>query len=248
MGRLNGKVALITGGAMGLGEANARKFVEEGARVVITDLATEQGNALASELGNSALFLPHDVSDLSQWDDVVAKAMQKFGSIDVLVNNAGVAGPYANLLDLPVDDFLKIMAVNVNGVFFGMRSVIPVMLKGGSGSVVNISSVAGYQHRDNSTNGAYTASKFAVRGLTKAASVEFAQFGVRVNSVHPGGVLTPMSKANTPQDVIDKFAAALPIRRLGEPEEIANLVLFLASDESSYMTGAECVADGGMLH
>ena len=182
------------------------------------------------------------------WEWVVAAGVKAFGPINVLVSNAGISGHYASTSELKYNDYHKVIAVNVNGVFYGMRTLIPEMLIAGDGSIINISSVAGFTHRNNSTNAAYAASKFAVRGLTKAASVEYAQHGIRVDSVHPGGVLTQMAQQNTPQDAIDAFVEALPIRRLGKPGEISNLVLFLASDESSYMTGAECVVDGGMLH
>jgi 3alpha(or 20beta)-hydroxysteroid dehydrogenase len=247
MARLQGKVALITGGAQGLGASHARRFVSEGAKVVFTDVEAKAGKALAAQLGNSALFIEQDVTDASAWEDVVAQAEKAFGVVTVLVNNAGISGPNAFTADLAIKDFLKVMDVNVNGMFYGMRAVIPGMLKAGGGSIVNISSVAGFNHIPPLPSLAYTGSKFAVRGLTKAAAVEYARHNIRVNAVAPGGVMTPMAAAITPQPIIDAFAAETPMGRLGKPDEVSNAVLFLASDEASYMTGAVILVDGGKL-
>lgn len=247
MARLQGKVALITGAAMGLGESHARLFVEEGSKVVITDVAEEEGKKLAAELGESAIFLKHDVADPDSWDAVLAQAEKTFGVVTVLVNNAGISGPNAFTADLGVEDFIKIMNINTNGTFYGMRAVIPGMIKAGGGSIINTSSVGGFSHVKGLPNLAYTGSKFAVRGLTKAAAVEYAPKNVRVNSVHPGGVLTPMAASVAPKEAIEAFIADTPMGRLGRPREISNIVLFLASDESSYMTGAALLADGGKL-
>jgi 3alpha(or 20beta)-hydroxysteroid dehydrogenase len=245
MAKLDGKVAIITGAASGMGAEHARVFVEEGAKVALTDINEGPGLKLAAELGENALFLRHDVTDPASWDEVVRSTSAHFGPVTVLVNNAGFAGPEATVADMSTEDYLKTIAIDQHGVFFGMRAVIPGMVEAGGGSIVNISSVAGFVHQINVPNPAYTAAKFAVRGLTKAAAVQFGPQGVRVNSVHPGGVLTPMLKDTVPQEAIDALNADVPLRRMAEPREVSQLVAFLASDDSSYITGAEHLIDGG---
>ncbi|WP_030609631.1 glucose 1-dehydrogenase [Streptomyces fulvoviolaceus] len=239
MARLNGKVAVITGGARGMGATHARRFVEEGASVVITDVIKDEGSALAAELGEHARFLAHDVTDAAGWDEVVAAAEDTFGPVDVLVNNAGIqkTGP---LLDLSEADYRKVIDVNQVSVFLGMRAVIPSMRRAGGGSIVNISSLAGLIGSPMTV--AYAASKFAVRGMTKAAAAEFGPEGIRVNSVHPGFIRTPMV-VDLPDD--HPVIQSAPLGRIADPSEVTALVLYLASDESSFSTGSEFVVDGG---
>jgi 3alpha(or 20beta)-hydroxysteroid dehydrogenase len=245
MGRLDEKIAIITGAASGMGAEHARVFVAEGARVVLTDILEAEGKALADELGSAARFVRHDVTDPDGWSAVVRTAEAEFGTVTVLVNNAGYAGPPATVADMDTDAYLRTIAIDQHGVFYGMRAVIPGMVAAGGGSIVNISSVAGFVHQVDVPNPAYTAAKFAVRGLTKAAAVQFGPQGVRVNSVHPGGVLTPMLKTTVPQEAIDAIVADVPLRRMAEPVEVSRLVVFLASDDSSYVSGAEHLIDGG---
>jgi 3alpha(or 20beta)-hydroxysteroid dehydrogenase len=245
MGRLNGKVAIITGAAQGMGASHARKFVEEGAKVVLTDLNQEGGQALADELGENALFVQHDVTNLDSWTNVVEKTVAKFGEINVLVNNAGVLGPISETAELTEEQYLKVCAINQHGVFYGMKSVIPSMLKAGVGSIVNISSIAGVVAIYGYPSLAYVASKFAVRGMTKATAIEYGKNNIRVNSVHPGFIKTPMMAAATDEEGGDALSM-IPLNRLAEPDEVSNLVLFLASDESSYITASEHLIDAGM--
>ena len=246
MGRLTGKVALITGAARGMGESHARCFIEEGAKVVLTDLSEQAGQALADELGSNALFLKHDVTCANSWAEVIAKAESTFGTITVLVNNAGILGPVANTLALSEVDYLKVCNVNQHSVFLGMRAVLPSMLKAGIGSIVNISSIAGMAANYGFPNFAYVASKFAVRGMTKATAIEYGPKNIRVNSVHPGFIQTPMMVEATDESGGDALGL-IPLGRIAEPKEVSNLVLFLASDESSYITGSEHLIDAGML-
>ena len=244
-GRLDGKVAVVTGASRGQGAAHTRRFVAEGAKVVATDVLDDEGEALAAELGADVVFEHHDVADEEQWAAVVKRAEDTFGGIDVLVNNAGIAR-MAPLVDMSTEDYLDVIKVNQVGVFFGMRAVAPAMQRRGGGSIVNISSVDGMAGMANVIG--YVASKFAVRGMTKTAAVELGPLGIRVNSVHPGGVDTPMIRPPGLEGVdYDAMFARLPIPRCGTPEDIAALVLFLASDESAYITGAEHVIDGGLL-
>lgn len=246
MGKLDNKVALISGAAMGMGAAHARAFVSEGARVILGDIVEEEGIRLADELGSSATFVKLDVTELSSWTQALAVANERFGPVNVLVNNAGVAGPFARTADLESDAYHRILNVDQHGVFYGMHAAIPGMVAAGGGAIVNISSTAGFSHA-GTPNIAYTAAKWAVRGISKAAAVEYASAGIRINSVHPGAVMTPMV-ANALDDAAKAVTVAvIPLGRLAEPEEISRLVVFLASDEASYITGAAFVADGGML-
>lgn len=246
MARLAGKVAIITGAAQGMGEAHARRFVNEGAKVVLTDLNEEGGQALASELGANALFVKHDVADGDGWRDVVLQAGARFGPVNVLVNNAGVIGPVKGLLDFSEADFLKVCAINQLGVFLGMQAVVPGMIAAGGGSIVNISSIAGMLGTRESSNAAYCASKWAVRGMSKLIAAQFGHAGIRVNSVHPGYILTPMMIAATDENG-GGAAAVIPLGRLAQPDEVSSVVLFLASDEASFVSGAEHVVDGAMI-
>ena len=239
MGRLDGKVAIITGAARGQGAAEARLFVAEGARVVLADVLDEEGEAVAAELGDAATYAHLDVTDEAQWQAVVALAEERYGPVTVLVNNAGVLH-FQAVHKTELEDFDRILRVNVHGVFLGMKSVTDSMSRAGGGSIVNISSTAGLQGLPYL--GAYVASKWAVRGLTKTAAIDLGHKKIRVNSVHPGGIDTPMV-AGTSGDA--PFYKRLPVPRMGSADEAARAVLFLASDEASYIAGAELAVDGG---
>jgi 3alpha(or 20beta)-hydroxysteroid dehydrogenase len=245
MKRLDGKVAIITGAARGMGEAHARRFIAEGAKVVMTDRSEAQGRAIAGELGPNALFLPHDVTDIAQWAEVAATAERAFGPVTVLVNNAGILGPMVKTADLAETDYLQVCAINQHSVFLGMQAVLPSMLRAGGGSIVNISSIAGLVANYGFPSIAYVASKFAVRGMTKAAAIEYGPRNIRVNSVHPGFIQTPMMVEATDEGGGEALVQ-IPLGRIAAPEEVTQVVLFLASDESSYVTGAEHVVDAGM--
>jgi 3alpha(or 20beta)-hydroxysteroid dehydrogenase len=240
MGRLDGKVALITGAARGQGAATARRFVAEGARVIITDVLDDEGKQLADELGDAAAFRHLDVSEEREW----AAAVDAHGPITVLVNNAGILH-FSPLAETKLADYERVIRVNQIGTFLGMRAVTPGMIAAGGGSIINTSSIEGLAAAP--TLVAYTASKFAIRGMTKVAALELGDKGVRVNSVHPGMIETRMLPTALGGIDVDltRVGRRLPVRRIGRAEEIANLILFLASDESSYCTGAEFVADGG---
>jgi len=246
MGRLTGKVALITGAARGMGESHARRFLAEGARVVLTDISEESGSRLAAELGADALFLAHDVTSKASWESVVDAAEKAFGPIHILVNNAGILGPVANTQELSESDYLKVCNVNQHSVYLGMQAIIPSMLKAGSGSIVNISSIAGMAANYGFPNVAYVGSKFAVRGMTKATAIEYGPRNIRVNSVHPGFIQTPMMVEATDEGG-GNARELIPLGRIADPAEVSNLVLFLASDEASYITGSEYLVDAGML-
>ncbi|MCU1419840.1 MAG: 3-alpha-hydroxysteroid dehydrogenase [Homoserinimonas sp.] len=246
MGRLDGKVAIITGGAQGMGEAHARLFVAEGAKVLLTDINDAQGNEVVSELGENARFLRHDVTSLAGWQTVVDTAEKEFGPVTVLVNNAGIIGPVTETVELSEEDYLQIVAVNQHSQFFGMKTVIPSMRKAGGGSIINISSIAGMLAVVGSPNLAYVGSKYASRGMTKHVAVQYGPDNIRVNSVHPGYIKTPMMAAAT-DETGGGIAAAVPLRRMAEPNEVSELVLFLASNAASYISGTEHVIDGGLI-
>ena len=246
MARLEGKVAIITGAAQGMGAAHARRFVAEGAKVVFTDLNAEAGKALEVELGEAALFVQQDVSQEADWLNVVAQAEGRFGPVSTLVNNAGIIGPVKPAVDLSESDFLKVIAINQTAVFLGIKHAIPSMLKAGGGSIVNISSISGIVAIYGTPNVAYAASKFAVRGITKQVAIEYGRQGIRANSVHPGYIRTPMMTAALDDEQIKIASGSVPIGRVGEVDDVANLVVFLASDESAFVTGAEHIIDGGL--
>ncbi|MEV6771697.1 glucose 1-dehydrogenase [Nocardia sp. NPDC051030] len=239
MGRVDTKNVIITGGARGMGAAFARRLAAEGSKVVIADVLLEEGTKLAADIGENALFLPLDVTDEGAWNEVVATAEAKFGPVSGLVNNAGIVhvDPIEKLAEA---DYRKVIDVNQVGVFLGMKAVIGSMRRAGVGSIVNISSTGGLIGYSNILG--YVASKWAVRGMSKTAAQELAVDNIRVNSVHPGIIATEMTATSERSLAI---AATQPIARPGTPEELANLVLFLISDESSYSTGAEFIADGG---
>lgn len=241
MTRLKDKVAIVTGAAAGMGEQHARLFVKEGAKVVLTDVQAEKGKALAAELGSNAFFIQHDVTDEAGWQQVVAKTEAHFGPVDVLVNNAGIS-PVLSIEQASLADYMKVVKINQVSVFLGMKAVVPSMKKTKAGSIVNISSMNGL------VGGAigYTDTKFAVRGMTKAAAKELGRYGIRVNSVHPGVINTPMVQKSAAADQIKAMVANVPLKRMADPKEVSRLVLFLASDDASYSTGAEFIIDGGV--
>ncbi|MEH6659818.1 MAG: glucose 1-dehydrogenase [Leeuwenhoekiella marinoflava] len=245
MERLKDKIAIITGSAQGMGESHARAFIKEGAKVVMTDINEERGQEIANELGENALFMKHDVTKPEEWENVVKQGEDKFGPINVLVNNAGILGPIAHTKDLSLEDYKRVCDINQYSVFYGMKFILPSMLKAGIGSIINISSIAGIVAIYGYPSLAYMASKFAIRGMTKATAVEYGPKNIRVNSVHPGFIKTPMMSEATNEEGGDA-TAMIPLGRLAETEEVSNLVLFLASDESSYMTGTEQIIDAGM--
>jgi 3alpha(or 20beta)-hydroxysteroid dehydrogenase len=246
MGRLDGKVALITGGARGMGKSHVRHFVAEGARVVFGDVLDEQGAYVAAKLDDDACrYLHLDVTSPGDWAAAVELTVSAFGKLDVLVNNAGILR-FASIADMPLEDFRRVLEVNTVGCWLGMKAVIEPMTKAGGGSIVNISSIEGFTGAAGLS--AYSASKFAVRGMTKVAAKELAPLGIRVNSVHPGGVLTRMIVESAgAREGGEDFIKATPLARFAEPIEISRLVGYLASDDSSFSTGSEFVADGGIL-
>jgi 3alpha(or 20beta)-hydroxysteroid dehydrogenase len=245
MGKLNGKVAIITGAAQGMGEAHAIAFVNAGAKVILTDVNDKDGRALADSLGENAMFIKQDVRDPAVWKSVVTQGEARFGTINVLVNNAGIIGTIANTIDLTQTEYQLIIDINQLGVYLGMQAVLPSMIKAGGGSIVNISSIAGMIACVGSPNLAYVGSKFAVRGMTKQVAAEYGPQNVRCNSVHPGYILTPMMVAATDENG-GGAGDMIPLKRMAAPKEVSELVMFLASEESSFITGMEHVIDGGM--
>jgi 3alpha(or 20beta)-hydroxysteroid dehydrogenase len=238
MGRVAERVALVSGAARGMGAQHVRVLAAEGAAVVIGDILDEEGAALAADIGERAMFVHLDVTDEDSWSAAVAAAVERFGSLSVLVNNAGIAQ------SSPIDQYelaqwRTILDINLTGTFLGIRASVPAMKAAGIGSIINVSSVEGF--RGSPGLHGYTATKFAVRGLTKSAALELAEHNIRVNSVHPGYVRTPMT-AGIAEDFL-----VIPLGRGAEPAEVSAMVLFLAGDESSYCTGSEFVVDGGLL-
>ena len=244
MSNLNGKVALITGAARGQGAAEARLFAQRGAKVMLCDILDDEGQAVAAEIGANAAYLRLDVTSEASWQAAVKATVSKFGKLNVLVNNAGIVKVTA-LADCPLEEYMQVIQVNQIGVFLGMKTVAPAMKQAGSGSIVNISSIDGLIGMTGGT--AYCASKFAVRGMTKVAALELGKDGIRVNSIHPGGILTPMiTGAGLDAQTAGEVFGRVPLQRIGQPEEIATLAAYLASDDASYSTGSEFIADGGL--
>ncbi|MGE0765815.1 MAG: SDR family NAD(P)-dependent oxidoreductase [Hyphomicrobiaceae bacterium] len=243
--RLKDKVAIVTGAASGMGAETARIFAREGAFVILTDMDAEGGRTVAREIGNRASFMVQDVSKEDDWARVVSDTLKTHGKIDILINNAGVSGSDPDRFSLKTWD--QQMEINAKGVFLGMRAVIPEMQKVKKGSIVNISSISGIMGQDFVHMG-YNAAKGAVRTMTKAAAVQFGRDNIRVNSVHPG-VMPPMrtSKMSADPEVRARILKAIPMKRFGEVQEVANANLFLASDEASYISGAELVVDGAFV-
>ena len=245
-GRLDGKVALITGSARGQGEAEARRFTAEGAKVAITDLRDVQGEQLAAELGPDTFYQQLDVTREDDWDAAVASTVERFGKLDILVNNAGI-GAFGTLEGLDLKTHHEMIDINLHGVYLGMRAAKAALVATGNGAIVNISSIDGIVGVLGMTS--YSGSKFAVTGMTRSAAIELGPLGVRVNSIHPGVINSPMVQEAPPETRarLDRLMDMQPIKRMGEPDEIASLALFLASDEASYITGAQFVIDGGHL-
>ena len=241
MDRLSGKVAIITGAAGGQGEAEARLFVAQGARVMITDIQ-DQVEQVAGDLGEGAAFLKHDVSDSAAWTQVVAETLRRFGKVDALVNNAAMFNPKP-LIETSAAEMEQHFRINQLGVFLGMQAVIEPMRAAGTGSIVNISSVSGMRNIPGQF--AYAASKWAVRGMTGNAAAELARFGIRVNSVYPGLINTPMLAGNS-VETNARFARSVPLGRMAQAGEVAEVVAFLVSDAASYVNGAEIAVDGGV--
>ncbi len=245
MGKLDGRVAIITGAARGQGEREARLFAAEGAKVVVTDVLAEQGQRVAADIGGT--FVRHDVTSEADWASAVAAATSAYGTIDILINNAGIFRK-GTLRNTTLEEYRLVIDVNQVGVFLGMQAVAPVMIEAKRGSIVNISSIAGMLGTPVSF--AYGASKWAVRGMTKAAALDLGRFNIRVNSIHPGLIDTDMMTEVTggEEDRFERMQRTVPLSgRMAKPEEIASVALFLASDDSSYATGAEFVIDGGVI-
>ncbi|MFC6672037.1 SDR family NAD(P)-dependent oxidoreductase [Marinobacterium aestuariivivens] len=244
-GLLEGKVALITGSARGMGEAEARLFVAEGARVVIADVLDEQGEALANSLGENAIYRHLDVADESNWQSVIADIEETFGGLDILVNNAAILR-FSAFADTSLEDYMQVLSINQVGTFLGTRSVIEPMKKRGGGAIVNISSVDGMKGSAGLVS--YASSKWAVRGMTKVAAAELGPHGIRVNSVHPGGIQTAMTPSPEESPQVAEFVSRLPLPRIGQSVDVARTVLFLASEQSAYTTGCEFPVDGGYVN
>ncbi|MFF1386330.1 glucose 1-dehydrogenase [Arthrobacter sp. NPDC058288] len=236
MRRLDGKVGLISGGSRGIGAAIAQRMLEEGAKVVVGDVLDQEGAALAAELGGDARFVHLDVTSPHDWQQAVDAAVVAFGSLSVLVNNAGIV-TFGRIDQYPLEEWTRIIDVNLTGVFNGIKAAAPSLALNGNASIINISSIAGVRGYESLAG--YTASKWGVRGLTKSAALDLGRSGTRVNSVHPGVIETPMTAGMT----FD--TGHVPLHRIGQPREVADLVVYLASDESSFITGSEFVIDGG---
>ncbi|ORI15449.1 glucose 1-dehydrogenase [Rhodococcus sp. 1168] len=238
MNRLEGRVALVTGAARGMGLAHCKALIAEGAKVVLGDILDEEGASAASELGDAAHYVRLDVTSEDSWAEAVAATTEKFGPVTVLVNNAGIVG--GNLITAyETSEWQRILDINLSGTFFGIRACAQSMIDAGGGSIINISSVEGF--RGSPGLHGYTATKFAVRGLTKSVALELAPKNVRVNSIHPGFIHSPMTEG-IPEDFLQ-----IPLGRGGKADEVSSMVVFLASEESSYSTGSEFIVDGGLM-
>lgn len=244
MKRLEGKCALVTGGARGIGEGIVRRFIAEGAKVMISDVLEDEGRALAAELGAAAAFVRHDVTSSAQWAAAIAETEATFGKLDSLVNNAGVI-IFKRLDDLSEAEMRRIIDINLIGTMIGCQAAIPALERAGGGTITNMSSADGISGANSLT--AYCASKFGVRGFTKALSLELGPRGIRVNSIHPGGILTPLSNpTGLPREIYDKGFWIYPAQRAGEPSDIGAAAAYLASDDAKYCIGTELSVDGGL--
>jgi len=247
MGELNGKVAIVTGAAKGIGESTAKLFAKEGARVTVSDVDVENGEKVVKTIndnGGEAIFIKSDASKAEDHEELVKKTVDAFGKLDIAVNNAGIGGPLAKTAEYPLEGWEKVINLNLNGVFYGTKFQIAEMLKNGGGSIVNIASILGQVGTANSP--AYVAAKHGVVGLTKTAAIEYAKEGIRVNSVGPGYIKTPLLNV-LDDDTLDMLKGMHPIGRLGKPEEVAEIILWLASDKASFVTGNYYAVDGGYL-
>ena len=248
MGQLDGKVAIITGGARGMGKSHVKRFVAEGAKVVFGDVLEEEGTKLAAELGDAARFLRMDVTKPEDWQAAVDLAVGDFGRLDALVNNAGIIR-HKDTEDMSVEEFRQVLEVNLVGQWLGIKAVTAAMRESGGGSIINVSSTEGFVGSAGMT--AYAASKFGVRGMTKCAARELGPYNIRVNTIHPGAILTAMSLdpdvVAATADNADAFMKQLPLGRMGKTREVSGAVVYLAGDDSSYCTGTELLVDGGML-
>jgi 3alpha(or 20beta)-hydroxysteroid dehydrogenase len=244
MQRFNNRTVIVTGGARGMGASHARGFVAEGANVVIADVLEQEGRTLADELGDHAIFCRLDVSNDKDWAATVAAAEDAFGPVSVLVNNAGIVR-FGAITETEPAAWRQLIDINLTGTYLGIRAVVPSMRKAGGGAIVNISSAGGMMAYPN--NAAYIASKWGARGLTKSAALELGRDNIRVNSIHPGPVRTPMTAGPEAAAAVAAEAKRLAIPRVAEPDEITRMVLFVASDEASFSTGSEFIADGGVL-
>lgn len=245
---LENKVAIITGAASGIGEATAKLFADEKAKVVVSDIDEKNGKRVVSEIrekGGEAMFIKSDASDPEENERLVSKTVNEFGNLHIAVNNAGIGGPLSLTADYPIDGWNKVINLNLNGVFYGMKYQIPAMLESGGGSVVNIASILGAVGTAQSP--AYTAAKHGVVGLTKAAALEYAKEGIRINSVGPGYIDTPLVRNTLDEDALEMLKGMHPVGRLGESGEVAEIILWLASDKASFVTGSYHVVDGGYL-
>lgn len=245
MGSLDGKVALITGAALGQGAAAARLFADRGAKVMLCDVDDDEGSRVAADIGDSASYSHLDVTSEQDWKEAVTKTVDTFGKLDVLLNNAGIITPIAEIQDTSLATFKRLIDVNQVGVFLGMREVVAAMKEAGRGSIINVSSIDGLFGMHGAIG--YCASKFAVRGMTKSAAIDLGKYGIRVNSIHPGGVKTRMlGTIGLDENIVEETFKKVPLGRVAEPREMAMLAAFLASDDSSYSTGSEFIADGGI--
>jgi len=244
MKRFENRTVIVTGGARGMGASHARGFIAEGANVVIADVVDQEGRSLVDELGGRAIFSRLDVTSEADWAATVTAAENAFGPVSVLVNNAGIVH-FARIADTEPADWSRVIDINLTGTYLGIRALAPAMRKAGGGAIVNISSGAGMSGAFGL--GAYVASKWGVRGLTKTAALELARDHIRVNSIHPGATRTTMAAQPDVEAVMAASVRGLAIPRIAEPEELTRLVLFVASDEASFSTGSEFIADGGAL-